>query len=348
MNFIITLLILILILGLIITIHEFGHFISAKKAGVYVEEFSIGMGPVIWKSKKDKGGTTYSLRLLPIGGFVAMASEAIEGKKLKKSQILENKNFFVRLAVLLMGIIFNFILCIVMLFINGIIYGSPDNTPIIGQILEESPADHYGLKTGDIIKKINGVKMTSWDDVLLEISVKKPLDEYDFVIERDKEEYSFLVVPNKVVNEEGEEVNSFGIGVNITKNYGFVSALKYSFTGFAEMFRSIVMVLKNLFTGGVSVKNLSGPVGIFTVIDQVKSTGFENIIYLIAYLSVNVGVINLLPIPVFDGGRVVLLIVETISRKKYPKLEMVLNYIGFGLMILLMLVVTFNDILKLF
>ena len=114
------------------------------------------------------------------------------------------------------------------------------------------------------------------------------------------------------------------------------------------MFRSISLVLKNLFIGGVSIKNLSGPVGIFTVIDQVKSTGFENIIYLVAYLSVNVGVVNLLPIPVFDGGRVLLLIIEAITKKKYPKLESILNYVGFGLMILLMLIVTFNDILKLF
>ena len=348
MNFIITLLILILILGLIITIHEFGHFISAKKAGVYVEEFSIGMGPIIWKSKKDKGGTFYSLRLFPIGGFVAMANEEVKGQKIKKDQILENKSFLVRLAVLMMGIIFNFILCIVALFINGIIYGSPDNTPVIGQVVEDSPAYNVGLQTGDIIRKVNGIKMSSWDDVLLEISVKKAQDKYAFVIERDDILHDIEIVPNKVINDDGEEVNSFGIGVSTSKSYGFVNALKYSITGFLEMFKSISIVIKNLFTGDVSINNLSGPVGIFTVVDQVKSTGLENIIYLIAYLSVNVGVVNLFPIPVFDGGRVLLLIIETISKKKYPKLEMILNYIGFGLMILLMLVVTFNDILKLF
>ena len=348
MNFIVTLLILILILGLIITIHEFGHFISAKKSGVYVEEFSIGMGPVIWKSKKDKGGTSYALRAFPIGGFVAMASEEEKGSKLKKDQVLENKPFFTRLLVLLMGIIFNFILCIVALFINGIIYGSPDNTPVVGQVLEDSAAYEAGLKKGDVIKRINGVKTSTWDDVLLEISVKKQLDEYTFIVERDGEKQTLTIYPNKVENSEGETVNSYGIGVSSIKNYGVLSALKYSVVGFLEMFRSISVVLGNLFTGGVSIKSLSGPVGIFTVVDQVKSTGFENIIYLIAYLSVNVGVVNLLPIPVFDGGRVLLLIIEKISGKKYTKLEMILNYVGFGLMILLMLVVTFNDILKLF
>lgn len=348
MSFIGTLIILILILGLIITIHEFGHFISAKKSGVYVEEFSIGMGPAIWKSKKDKGGTTYSLRAFPIGGYVAMANEEEKGMKLRKDQILENKSFLTRLLVLLMGIIFNFILCIVALFINGIIYGSPDNTPVIGEIVDGGAAYDAGLKTGDVIKKINKVKMSTWDDVLLEIAVKKQLDSYEFVVERDGKNETVTIIPNKVENEEGETVNSYGIGVSTSKNYGFVNALKYSITGFIDMFKSILLVLKNLFTGGVSIKSLSGPVGIFTVIDQVKKTGFENIIYLIAYLSVNVGVINLLPIPVFDGGRVLLLIIEKISRKKYPKLEVILNYVGFGLMILLMLVVTFNDILKLF
>lgn len=348
MNFIITLLILIFILGLIISIHEFGHFISAKKAGVYVEEFALGMGPAIWKSKKDKGGTTYSIRLFPIGGYVAMANEEIEGKKLRKDQILENKNFFVRLLVLLMGIIMNFVLCIVALFINGLIYGVPNNTPVVGQIVEGGAAETAGLKEGDIIREINGIKMSSWDDVLLEISVKKALDSYDFIIERDNNNKSLTIIPNKVKNEEGKEVNSYGIGIgSAPKTRGFIKALKYGFTGFAEMCKSITVVLINLFTGSVSVKNLSGPVGIFTVIDQVKSTGLESIIYLIAYLSVNVGIVNLLPIPVFDGGRVLLVIIEKIAGKKFPKLELILNYIGFGLLILLTIFVTFNDILRL-
>lgn len=348
MNFIITLLILIFILGLIISIHEFGHFISAKKAGVYVEEFALGMGPAIWKSKKDKGGTTYSIRLFPIGGYVAMANEEIKGQKLRKDQILENKNFFVRLLVLLMGIIMNFILCIFALFINGLIYGAPNNTPVVGQIVEGGAAESAGLKEGDIIREINGVKMSSWDDVLLEISVKKALESYDFVIERDNTNTKLTIIPNKVKDENGKEVNSYGIGIGAApKTHGFISALKYSFTGFGEMCKSIIVVLANLFTGGVSFKSLSGPVGIFTVIDQVKSTGFESIIYLIAYLSVNVGIVNLLPIPVFDGGRVLLVIIEKIAGKKFPKLELILNYVGFGLLIILTIIVTFNDILKL-
>lgn len=348
MSFLITLLILVLILGLIISIHEFGHFITAKKSGVYVEEFALGMGPAIWKSKKDKGGTTYSIRLFPIGGYVAMANEEIKGQKLRKDQILENKGFFTRLLVLLAGIIMNFILCIFALFINGLIYGSPNNTPVVGQIVEGGAAKAAGLKEGDIIKKINNVKMSSWDDVLLEISVKKALNSYDFIIQRDNQEQRITIVPNKVKDENGKEINSYGIGIgSLLKSKGFVNALKYGFTGFADMFKSICVILGNLFTGNVSVKNLSGPVGIFTVIDQVKSTGFENLIYLLAYLSVNVGVVNLLPIPVFDGGRVLLLIIEKISRKKFPKLEAILNYIGFGLLILLTILVTLNDILKL-
>ena len=135
MNFILTLLILMIILGVIITIHEFGHFIAAKKNGVYIDEFSIGMGPLIFTHKPKNSETTYSFRLLPVGGFVSMAEkEDPENKKIKKNRVLENKNFWVRLLVLLNGIIFNCILAIFLFFISGLIYGKPVNTAKIARI----------------------------------------------------------------------------------------------------------------------------------------------------------------------------------------------------------------------
>lgn len=346
MNFIITLLILILILGVIIFIHEFGHFIAAKKCGVYVDEFALGMGPKIWESKRKKGETKYSLRLFPVGGFVAMANEENPAQKLRKDQVLENKSFIQRLLVLMMGILFNFVLTIVLLFINGLIYGSPETKPVLGEILANSPAENYGLMEGDIILEVNGIKTKTWDDVLLEISIKESTESYDFVLNRNGSVVEKTVIPNKVLDGETEK-NSFGFGIGQSKTYGFVNALKYSVNGFAGMFRSLFVVLANLFTGKVAVNNLSGPVGIFTVVDQVKASGLESIIYLIAYLSVNVGIINLVPVPVFDGGRILLLIIESITKKKYPKLESILNTIGFFLLIALMVYVTFNDILKL-
>lgn len=347
MNFIVTLLILIFILGIIIFIHEFGHFIAAKKSGVYVDEFALGMGPKIWESKRKHGETKYSLRLFPVGGFVAMANEENPAMKVRKDQVLENKGFVKRFLVLIMGILFNFILTIILLFINGLIFGSPETKPVLGQIVDNSPAYTYGLMEGDTILEVNGIKTKTWDDVLLEISIKESVNSYDFLLNRNGNIIKRTVVPNKIMDKDTEK-NSFGFAIGQSKTYGFVSALKYSITGFVGMFRSIFLVLGNLFTRNVSVNNLSGPVGIFTVVDQIKSSGLENIIYLIAYLSVNVGIINLVPIPVFDGGRIVLLIIETISKKKYPKLERILNTVGFFLLIALMVYVTFNDILKLF
>ncbi len=169
MNFIITLLILIIILGIIIFGHEFGHFIVAKKCGVYVDEFALGMGPVLWKHKPKNSETTYTLRAFPVGGFVSMAEESTLELKLKKNQILENKSTLQKLAVLLMGIVMNFVLAIVLFFISGLFFGKPVSNTEIGAIVDKSPAYTEGLEVGDKILEINGVKTYSWDDIILEI-----------------------------------------------------------------------------------------------------------------------------------------------------------------------------------
>ncbi len=350
MNFIITLLILFIMLGLIISIHEFGHFIAAKKSGVYVEEFSIGMGPVIFKKKPKNSETTYSFRAFPIGGFVAMAEKEEKGSKIKKDRVLENKGFFHVLWVLINGIVFNFVLAIVLFFISGLIYGMPVSEPVVKEAVEGKPAYIAGIESGDKIISVNGVSINTWDDFLLEVSAKKIKDSYEFVVVKSSgEEQTYTVVPEVTTNEKGEEVRVFGIvSEGTTHKKGFVNALKYGFVGTYENSVTIFRIIGSLFTGQVSVKSLSGPVGIYSIVDQVKSQGFETLIYLTAYLSINVGIVNLIPIPVFDGGRVLILIIEKIIRRKTgEKLENALNYIGFGLMILLMLFVTFNDITRL-
>ena len=350
MNFIITLLILFIMLGLIISIHEFGHFIAAKKSGVHVDEFSIGMGPLIFKRKPKNSETTYSLRLFPIGGFVSMAEKYEKGSKIKKDRVLENKGFFHILWVLIDGIVFNFILAIVLFFISGLLYGKPVNEPIIKEAVEGKAAYNAGLENGDRIISVNGVSIKTWDDFLLEVSAKKLKDNYEFVIEKPNGEIkTYNIVPEVVENEKGEETRVFGIvSSGTTYKKGFLNALSYAFVGTYDNSVTIFRILGSLFTGQVSVKNLSGPVGIYSIVDQVKYQGLEILLYLTAYLSINVGIVNLIPIPVFDGGRIFILIIEKIIRRKTgQKLENALNYIGFGLMILLMLFVTFNDITRL-
>ena len=352
MNTIITILILCIILGLIISVHEFGHFIAAKKSGVYVDEFSIGMGPVIWKHKPKKSETTYSLRAFPIGGFVSMAEKADpDNKKLKKNQILENKSFLQNLWVFIDGIVFNFLLAIVLFFISGLLYGRPVSQAIVSQVPEDGAAYKAGIEAGDKIIKINGVKIDTLDDFLLEASAKKLEKSYIFTVKKaDGKVVDYSIYPDVKLDEKGkEESRIYGIMFSgSTHKKGFGQAVIYGFKGFYDNFKTIFKILGSLFTGKVSANSLSGPVGIYSLVDSVKSEGLEMLIYLTAYLSINVGIVNLLPIPVFDGGRIFILIIEKIIRRKTSeKLEYALNLVGFGLMILLMIYVTFNDIIRL-
>lgn len=349
MNFIITILILFVMLSLIIGIHEFGHFITAKKSGVYVDEFSLGMGPVIFKYKPKNSETTYSIRAFPIGGFVSMAEKCDpENKSITENRVLENKSFIKRFIVLFAGIFMNCVLAIFLFFISGLIYGRPVNEAIIDSVLENKPASKVGIESGDKILKINGNKINTWDDFIFEASAKKG-NNYVFTIEKkDGKIINYNIVPeiNKI---DGQDVKVFGIkSVGTIYHKGFLNAIKYGFIGFYDNSKTILKILGSLFTGDVSIKNLSGPVGIYSVVDSVKYKGLEVLLYLTAYLSINVAIINLIPIPVFDGGRIFLLIIEKITRRKNnDKIETIINYVGFGLMIILMLFVTFNDIIRL-
>lgn len=350
MNFIVTILILFIILGLIVSIHEFGHFIAAKKIGVYVDEFSIGMGPVLYKHKPKKSETTYSLRALPIGGFVSMAEKEDKKSKIKKDQILENKSFLKTFWVLINGITFNFILAITLFFISGLIYGRPEQLPIIDKVSEDGAAYSVGIESGDKILSVNDNKTKTLYDFRIEVNGKKGKDKYTFEVEKSNGEIvKYELTPKIEKDEDGNESRIFGVVFKQTIYHkGFVNALKYGFEGFFDNFVSIFKILGSLFIGEVSINNLSGPVGMYSMVDTVKSQGLQTLIFLTAYLSINVGIVNLLPIPVFDGGRIFILIIEKIiGRKTNEKLENALNFIGFGLMILLTILVTCNDIIRL-
>ena len=176
MNTIITILVLILMLGLLIFVHEFGHFIMAKKNGVYVYEFALGMGPKIFsftrKNKKDP--TIYSLRVFPIGGFCSMAGEVeeVEDKKVKKHEYMCNKKPYQKFEILVAGVVMNFILAIVILFIQALIYGSPNPEPYVGRIKVNYPIATSGIKVGDKIISINGKSVKNWDDITVALALK--------------------------------------------------------------------------------------------------------------------------------------------------------------------------------
>ncbi len=349
LNFIITLIILILVLSVIVFIHEFGHFLAAKKQGVHVGEFAIGMGPKIFSFKRKNDETLYSLRLFPLGGFNSIANDKESNPELRDDQVLENKSGFGRFLVLIMGIVFNFILAIILLFINGLIYGSPVTDPYVGTVVENSPAEVAGLKANDLVLEVDGKRVKSWEDIALETQFVEEKTSFTFVVERDGKKETIEISPNYEETEDGGKKPIFGFTSSAKKEKGFVAALKYGFSGTWKSTTNVFKILGKLVTGKLGADNLSGPIGVFTVIDDLKSSGFESIIYLTAYLSINVAIINLIPVPVFDGGRILLLLIEKIKGGKLnPKIETYLNNIGAVLLIILMLYVTLNDIFKLF
>ena len=340
-----TLIYFIFILGITILIHEFGHYIWAKKMGVYVYEFSIGMGPRI--HKWVKGETEYSLRLLPIGGYVSLAGEETEpNKKIPKGKSLQDKSFLQNVVIMAAGVINNFLLAIFILFIVGLFTGYTNHKPIVKEVNPESSAYTSGLIKGDRIVKVNGHKVGNVDKLLLELTIIK--DENINITVKRNGEYKDINLSTNKEDIDGQVSFHMGFTLDDTNTKGFIPAIKYAFTKFVSLFEQMIFILIYLFSGKLSLNNLSGPVGIYVLVGNVAKTGFMNILYLMAYISLNVGIINILPFPAFDGGRIFMLAIEKITGKKLSqKVENYINTVGFILLMLLMLYVTFNDITNL-
>ena len=336
-----TIIYFILILGLIIFIHELGHFIFAKKAGVYVYEFAIGMGPKIISKKSKKSETVYSLRLIPLGGFCAMAGEDEEDKNVPKEMHLNNKKWWQRFMVLFAGPMMNFILAFVLLFVYALIFGSYETKPIIGEVVKDSPAYSAGLQTGDKILKIENKNVGSWDSAIIELQFINK-DKVKFNVERNNKKVDVIIRPKKKVDKDDNVTYYYGIAQNTKKKYGIISSATFSVNKLISLTNSMTTVIKGLFTGKIGISSMSGPVGIYEVVGSQAKAGISNLIYLTAYLSINVGYMNLIPFPAFDGGRILFLIIEKIT----PKVEATVNNIGFALLILLMIFITGNDILR--
>lgn len=346
-----TLIYFILILGLTVFIHELGHFIFAKKNGVYCYEFSLGMGPKIYSFKRKNDETEYVIRLLPIGGYVQMAGEEIEeDKDLPKSKQLQSKTVWQRFTIVVAGAVNNFILGIILLFLMGIIYGTPETKPYVDNVKPEYNAYKVNIRDGDIIKKMNGKKVSTIDDVMLEFQLIEQGSSVKFVLEdKNGKEKTVSVKPTKEVSEDGTETYIYGLGFNTDTNKGFISSVKYAFSKFGSIYRSMIKVITNLFTGNLGINSLSGPVGIYNVVGEQSKQGFQNVIYLAAYISINVGFVNLIPFPAFDGGRALFLIIEKIRKKPIDqKTENIIHTVGFALLMLLIIVITVNDIIRLF
>ena len=350
MSVILNILLFVLILGVIVFIHEFGHFIFAKITGVYVYEFAIGMGPKLF-GKKGKE-TEYTLRAIPIGGFCQLAGEDLEDddlKKVPKKRRLQSKTVGQRFLIMFFGAGNNFISAFIILFFIALIWGGSTMNPVITQVTKDYPAAKAGIEAGDIVKEINGHKIKTSDDISLFLAIADPTEKSEFVVEKSNGKEKIYEFKAKKVKKDGETSYLYGIGMQQKKTKGFVNAVKYTVKKTGSIFKQMGITVAYLFTGGISLNQLSGPVGIYSVVGESSKAGFQNILYLVAFLSINVGFINLLPLPAFDGGHILFLIIEKVKGSPVkPELEEKIHGIGMLLLLLLMVIITINDIIKLF
>ena len=356
--FIIKILILLFILGIIILVHEFGHFIWAKTFGVHIYEFSIGMGPLLHTHKGKKDGINYNIRAIPIGGFVSMAGEVYDSgevdennKKIKKDKLMCNKKWWQRLIILVAGVVNNFILAIVILFVYTLIWGGGAITPKVLDVVEDKPAATAGLKSGDVITSINGYKVSSWDKAQIILYYKNTNEYYTFEVKHtDGTKEEIKIKPEIIKDEEtGAESKLFGIQIDAEDTSNVFKSFVYSIRKFNSIISSMVYTIWGLISGKIGLSALSGPVGIYEVVGESINYGINYFLYILAFLSINVGFINILPFPAFDGGHVLFLIIEKIKGSPVnAKIENTCHLVGFILIFLLMILVTISDIIKLF
>lgn len=344
-----TVIIFILVLGGIIFIHEFGHFTFAKLMGVYVYEFSIGMGPKIF-SKKGKE-TEYSLRLIPIGGFCSLAGEEVDEDSIEVpiDRRLQAKKPWQRFLIMFFGPGFNFIFAILTLFFIALFCGSASYEPIISSVEKNYPAYEAGISKNDKILEINNHKIKTLDDVSIYLTISKKNEATSIKVEKENGDITTYKVKPKKVKEEDTVSYKYGIGLQSTKKYGFINSLKYTYVKTCSLFKQMFITIGSLFTGLVKVNQLSGPVGIYSIVGEQSKAGFASIMYLMAYLSINVGFLNLIPLPAFDGGHILFIIIEKLKGSPVSqKTENMIHTVGLFLLMLLMVYITFNDIIKLF
>lgn len=412
--------------GLLVFVHEWGHLIFAKRAGMLAREFAIGFGPKVFSFTRNE--TLYTIRLIPAGGYVRVAGEdpeiielkpghhigiefnennkidkiivnnkdkhpharvievervdldhelIIEGYELddedtKLTFQVDEKAFFImderetqiapynrqfaskspgqRAMQLFAGPMMNFLLAIFIFIILGIVQGTQVEEARMGEIIEDSPADEAGFVTGDEVVRIDDTPISTWEE-FTSIIRENPSTELQMTVLRDSQEEQIVVIPNEVesVNEVGEPIQIGQLGVYPAYEKSVIGTIT---NGFERTFDTTKLILTNLMmlvTGQVSIELLSGPVGIYDATDQIVQTGFWNFLLWTAMLSVNLGVINLVPLPALDGGRLLFVGIELLRGKPVPpEKEGLFHFVGFAFLMLLMLVVTWNDIQRLF
>lgn len=337
-----TILITAILFGVIIFIHELGHFIMAKVNGIKVNEFALGMGPAIFKLKK--GETLYALRVFPIGGYVSMEGEDAESDD---ENAFSKKKVWGRIGVVVAGAIMNLILGFLVMVILTCMQPKIGTT-VVAEFSENPTSATTGLQVGDKIEKVNGRKVLIENDIAYGIATDKD-GNVDMVVKRNGQKINLDNVEFRLAkNENGQQYIEFDFKVE-SENKSFFNVLEYSFFKTVSTAKTVWYSLIDLITGKASFNDLSGPIGVGNAVGQASSMGIDGVLAMLAFLSINIGVFNLLPLPALDGGRLVFLLIEAVRGKPInQKYEGYVHTIGFMLLILLMIVVTVNDIFKLF
>lgn len=335
----------LLFFGVIIMIHECGHFACAKLFKVKVNEFSLGMGPALFKRKK--GDTLYALRLFPIGGYVAMEGEddASEDDRAFNKKPVWQKMIIV-VAGALMNLILGFILMVLLLTTSTDLIG----TNTIKEFYPDAVSSQYGLQAGDRFVEIDGHHV--WSELDLSFLMSRSQDGvFDFVVERNGEKVTLNDVHFATEQQNGITLIQYDF-IIIGEQPGFLNIVKNAFTQSASIVRMVWLSVFDLVTGRYGMSELAGPVGTVDIIadvtaQAVSSGSLTNLLTIMAFITINVGVANLLPLPALDGGRFLFLAIEAVRRKPVnPKYEGYVHAAGLALLLLLMVVVTYNDIAR--
>jgi len=324
----------IIVFGLVVLFHEFGHFIIAKLGGIKINEFAIGMGPQILKFKGKE--TLYSLRAFPIGGFVSMEGEA---EASEDDRSFQKKPAWLRFCIVAAGPLMNFVLAII-LFMALALYSGMETTQI-GKLVDDMPAVEAGIQVGDDVKAINGTPINEWTDLTTLIGASKgsPLD---FTVLRDGQTLEIQVIPALDATEE-----RYMIGIQSLRVHSISASIAYGFETTALVTKMIIEYLPKLFHGNNFANDVVGPVGIVVMIGEATKNGIANVIGLAALISINLGLMNLLPIPALDGGRLLFLTFELIFRRPVKEeWEANIHKLGFILLIGLTIVIFIKDIFK--
>ncbi|MFZ8018806.1 M50 family metallopeptidase [Fusobacterium watanabei] len=337
-----TFLIAVVMLGLIIFVHELGHFLTAKLFKMPVSEFSIGMGPHVFSV--DTKNTAYSFRAIPIGGYVNIEGMEI-GSEVENG--FTSKPTYQRFIVLFAGVFMNFLMAFILLFaiakINGRI--EYDTNAIIGGLVKGG-ANEQILKVDDKILELDGKKINVWTDISKITKASQNKEEISALIERNGKEENITL---KLTKDEENNRIVLGISPKYKKiDLSTTESLDFAKNSFNSIFTDTIKGFFTLFSGKASLKEISGPVGIFKVVGEVSKFGWVSIISLCVVLSINIGVLNLLPIPALDGGRIIFVFLELFGIKINKKWEEKLYKSGMILLLFFILMISVNDVWKLF